>query len=103
MNERTMYFGKETAERLPSESQRRQLLCAEVSRLRKVRDEIQKEIDDFIDSAQFDELFDEKFEYYCKRMNDLDDVKFSIARTRDTISRLDAGETLVDIYKSIFG
>ena len=112
MNERTMngYFSKETAERLPNESRRRELLCQEVRELKAERAKFQKELDEYLDSPEWmeylrtsDDLNDERVLYGVSLMDKIDEIGADIARKNHSIERLDEGETLADIYKSIFG
>lgn len=111
MNERTMngYFSKETAERLPNESRRRELLCQEVRELKAERAKFQKELDEYLDSPEWmeyirtsDDLNDERVLYGVSLMEKIDEIGADIAMKNHSIERLDAGETLADIYKSIF-
>lgn len=98
------YFSKETAERLPSESRRRELLCQEVMELKAERAKFQKELDDFINSVEYGvEPTAEQIAEYCRITDEIDELGCSIAWRNRDIERLDAGETLADIYRSIFG
>lgn len=112
MNERTTndFLSKETAEMLPSESRRRELLLSEISDYRRELSRATKELNEFLNSPLCSELFndhtdlnDEQVMYYLALYNKVDELKSEINSRRRTIERLDAGETLADIYKSIFG
>lgn len=104
------YFSKETAERLPSESRRRELLCQEVRELKAERAKFQKELDEYLRSPEYEEylrtstdLSDERVLHGVHLMDKIDELGCSIAWRNRDIERLDAGETLADIYRSIFG
>jgi len=98
------YFSKETAERLPSESRRRQLMVAELKELKQRKSELQKELDDFINSVEYGvEPTAEQIAEYCRITDKMDSVSTSICFLKMDIERLDAGETLADIYRSTFG
>ena len=108
MNEQ--YFSRETIELLPSEQLRRAELSAELKRVNERRRNLQAEFDRFIMSDLCEQLFggeinmnDEQTKYFINLMDEIDNLSFSAASLRRDITRLDAGETLADIYKSIFG
>lgn len=105
------YFSEQTAERLPSESQRRAELHAELKRINAKREFLQQELNGYLNSKELDELFsaeildlnDARVKRCIDVMNEMDDLGYSAAMLRRTITRLDAGETLADIYRNIFG
>lgn len=116
MNERTeritaeQYFSSETAALLPSESRRRSLLFAELQEKNRMRENLQKKLDDFMETPLCDELFsgdidlnDEQTRHWLNVMDEIDRLKADAAHLRRTITRLDCGETIADIYRNIFG
>lgn len=100
------YFSVETAALLPSESTRRSLLCQELRELKEEKAKFQKELDDLLNSYDFDEsdeLYDERVKQGIALMDKISRVDSHIAWKKHDINRLDSGETIADIYKSIFG
>jgi len=104
MNERNLngYFSRETAERLPGESERRRQLVAERAELSKKRERLQREFDAFI--SDMDGVpNDEQIKQGISMMDEMEKLGSNICWLSNSIDRLDAGETLADIYKQIFG